>query len=423
MKKLILLITFTGVIYSSYGQWSYQVSNTTQFLYDVAFVDSNKGWAVGKNGTIIFTTDGGELWSPQNAGTSEDLESVCFPSESVGYIVGGNPSEDVFLKSTDGGLTWNNHTIGLDLGLIDCYFVSNDTGYIVTGGGINGNEILKTTDGGNNWINLYISDTATYAQSIHFVDANNGFAVGYGIPETIAYPMIIKTTDGGLTWSNQTPEIHNHVLHSVFMVDQNIVYAVGDTNTLSNPPGRVLKTTDGGLNWESYSLPGYLHCVLFTNENIGYAPGLWEVYNTSDGGFSWNQQTIDSIPPANRHNSICFPTIDTGFIVGWFGQILKTTNGGGTVGVGLLEIETLEGELQVFPNPAANLATIAFNLKKEENVSISICNNTGNELKQIQLGVKNQGKYQLDCINYPSGIYLITLKTETGILTEKLIIE
>ena len=57
-------------------------------MYDLSFLDENKGWAVGSQGTIIHTIDGGETWELQAQGlTSNFLRCVHFTSPNNGYIV------------------------------------------------------------------------------------------------------------------------------------------------------------------------------------------------------------------------------------------------------------------------------------------------------------------------------------------------
>lgn len=49
----------------TFSQWEVKKSGVTTALYDITFVDSLYGWAVGDSGTIIQTTDGGTTWSKQ----------------------------------------------------------------------------------------------------------------------------------------------------------------------------------------------------------------------------------------------------------------------------------------------------------------------------------------------------------------------
>ena len=69
-------------------------------------------------------------------------------------------------------------------------FTDGNNGFAV--GNHFSNIILRTTDGGENWINQ--SDSLFLGLlDVSFVDANNGFAVGIG-------GEILRTTNGGITF-------------------------------------------------------------------------------------------------------------------------------------------------------------------------------------------------------------------------------
>ena len=48
-------------------------------------LNENVGWAVGENGIVLHTKDGGQRWSKQESGTEETLRSVRFADEKVGW--------------------------------------------------------------------------------------------------------------------------------------------------------------------------------------------------------------------------------------------------------------------------------------------------------------------------------------------------
>ena len=68
--------------------WAQQTSNVRADLYDVKFLDEFEGWAAGAGGTLIYTTDGGAHWTLEPSGTTHALERLCFVGRTHGWVVG-----------------------------------------------------------------------------------------------------------------------------------------------------------------------------------------------------------------------------------------------------------------------------------------------------------------------------------------------
>ncbi|PYS50667.1 MAG: hypothetical protein DMF68_06465 [Acidobacteria bacterium] len=68
--------------------WREQQSNVRADLYDVKFVNAVEGWAVGAEGTLIHTLDGGLRWVAMSSGTTHALERLCFTGRTRGWAVG-----------------------------------------------------------------------------------------------------------------------------------------------------------------------------------------------------------------------------------------------------------------------------------------------------------------------------------------------
>ena len=73
---IILFVFFSSAMFAQNFNWTAQNSGVTARLNDVYFADSQTGWAVGDNGTIVNTTDGGQTWLLQSSGTTEILRAV-----------------------------------------------------------------------------------------------------------------------------------------------------------------------------------------------------------------------------------------------------------------------------------------------------------------------------------------------------------
>ena len=147
-KTVALLILFFTINFSNlYAQWFWQnplpQGNT---LNSVDFVNSEVGWAVGDDGTILKTTNGGIDWMLQHSGLSTRLISVHFVDTFTGIAVG---DEGTILRTSSGGESWiivpySSYTL-----FSGASFWDNNNGLIV-GRDLEKNEglILKTTDGG-----------------------------------------------------------------------------------------------------------------------------------------------------------------------------------------------------------------------------------------------------------------------------------
>ena len=85
--------------------------------------------------------------------------------------------------------------------------------------------ILKTTDGGNNWV-PQSSGTGNMLFGVSLIDTNTGTAVG-GACGIGGESTILRTTDGGGTWITQANS-GTVCLFKVSLTDVNSGTAVGD---------------------------------------------------------------------------------------------------------------------------------------------------------------------------------------------------
>jgi len=75
------------------------------FLFDVTVVDPQTAWAVGIDGYVIRTVDGGKIWKEVKTDAPK-TQFFCAASNQGGTVlIGGNGA---FLISTDSGKTWKN---------------------------------------------------------------------------------------------------------------------------------------------------------------------------------------------------------------------------------------------------------------------------------------------------------------------------
>ncbi|MFC2132135.1 PKD domain-containing protein, partial [Bacteroidota bacterium] len=283
----------------------YQNSGTDKFLYGVCFVDSLYGWAVGDEGLILHTKDGGKSWAEQEANVGRGLLSVHFIDRLNGWAVG---EVGRIRHTSDGGENWIiQYSEVYPVVLNSVYFLNKNKGWAVGPSGI-----IYTEDGGDNW-NLQTSSSYTTAKGIYFVNETVGWACG-------ANGTIIRTFDAGQTWEKLETG-NTGTIFDVFFLDLSTGWAVG-----RHEP-KFLRTTNGGKDWiaQSHPVGGFFKRIKFIDKNNGWAAGLGGVAFSSDGGKNWKVQIPDS-----RYNLwwADFTDKNKGWAVGGGGTILKTDNGG-----------------------------------------------------------------------------------------------
>ncbi len=126
-------------------------------LHAVQFVDANEGWAVGDEGVIWHSIDGGAHWERQPSGVRGSLRSLHFLNPYTGWVAGreelpGGRSAGVLLYTDDGGIRWHRVLLGALPGLNVVRFVDERTGYAAgDGDDLFPSGVFATSDSGRTW--------------------------------------------------------------------------------------------------------------------------------------------------------------------------------------------------------------------------------------------------------------------------------
>ncbi len=235
----------------------------------VDFVSDTLGWAVGDNGTVLKTTDGGFSWTSYGPivqqGASDrktGVYDVCFVDAEHGWIA----ADTMVYRTNDGGVTWSE---------TGAWTVSTSGSYM------------------------------TY-QDIDFVDANNGWFLGN-------YWMF-HTTDGGSTVTTQALPADM----APYMLD-----AISSAHALAYAyytPGYAA-TSDGGATWHARYFTGTAHeadgpySMAAANSSTIYASVDGDLLKTTNGGSTWTTVTVTSMDPGDSHYRVYLVNGDSGSIV------------------------------------------------------------------------------------------------------------
>jgi photosystem II stability/assembly factor-like uncharacterized protein len=145
-----------------------------QGLYVITFVNSQQGVACGKEGALLVTTDGGNIWTVvNNPGPFGFIRSVSPVTTQIWFIGGGTDdnSNSIFAKSVDGGNTWNLSTAP-NVPIYGVTSINVDTTIICGANGLLG----RTIDQANSWDIRSFGSAIWYSSA--FSDGANGVAVG-----------------------------------------------------------------------------------------------------------------------------------------------------------------------------------------------------------------------------------------------------
>lgn len=171
--------------------------------------------------------------------------------------------------------------------------------------------ILRTTDGGAHWGQMYKNDhAAAFIDGVDFWDKKNGVIYGDPINDKL---LLLSTTDGGLTW-NEFPDSSRVVLEkgeASFAASGTGIRCFGKTNLVITTGGkvsRILFSSNKGTTWKKIKSPMIqgqssqgIFSIAFITTNLMITVGgdflnerncIDHVYYTVNGGFEWKKPRL-----------------------------------------------------------------------------------------------------------------------------------
>jgi hypothetical protein len=170
----------------------------------VSFVNANDGWAVGQNGVIRVTTNGGTTWSAQTSGTGQSLTAVSMVSATTGWAVGVGGT---ILYTVNGGTSWTSQGSGINqpIDAISAVNASDAMIGLTPGGGTP--SILVSTNAGASWVRA----STQYVQWTFSPTVAAGAPVSSAVatlvdeasssPSSTAQTYLLVSVDAGSTWT------------------------------------------------------------------------------------------------------------------------------------------------------------------------------------------------------------------------------
>lgn len=378
-------------------------------LLGVSSVNQNYSYICTQSNYILKTSNGGTLWQLISLSSNLALTSIFFVNENTGWSTSQvNP----VLKTTNAGITWVNQTSPqpLETSFYKVFFLNENTGWAA-----GFDCILRTTNGGAQWVNG-LSGTSRHFRKLSFGDADNGWAIAH----TQLTDTLFRTTNGGISW----------FAPSLPFIETNDVFFINNNTGWISSRGVIHKTTDNGSSWTDY-IPlsnEYLvtNNIKFINPQTGFAIGYYSssdqrIIKTTNGGVNWIETTIT----CSSLTSIDMVNENTGWVVGDYGSILKTTTGGNVfISQTSTEIPERFSLHQNYPNPFNPTTNIKFDIHKQGIATLKVFDLLGKEMETLVDEQLSVGSYEVifNANSLPSGIYFYVLKTGDFVESKKMIL-
>lgn len=214
---------------------------------------------------------------------------------------GNNFDMTVFSTTKDGGGTWKGGNINCNASSFSMISgISADSAFIAAYGSGSDNQILRTSDGGDNWEEVLTgAGSSSFFNIVHFFNSDEGFV--QGDPEGDEFELY-TTNDGGDSWNRvDGGNIPNPIANDEYGTVGHYT-AVEDTIWFTTNYGRIYKSEDKGHNWEVTEIyTGEYKTGIVVAFDDGGQNGIADVnliddsetveeklYQTNDGGQSWS---------------------------------------------------------------------------------------------------------------------------------------
>jgi photosystem II stability/assembly factor-like uncharacterized protein len=261
--------------------WQPLILDLVDDLHDIQFINEQSGWIVGKNQTLLATASGDLGWSRAPVVLPlENLTSVFFINDQTGWVTGDLSGSQQMGQI---GFSGNGGSYPVQLEIFDkplntIFFLDGNSGWVAGGEGL----LARTLNGGYEW-EIIPSFTSETIYDMGFTSENYGWVVtgNSGIYHTI----------DGINWSEEALERKVDIL-SLHILDENNVWACGNYNTILKRKA----DPNGVIYWQNTPIDGVLpnmrwNDIFFSDQSTGWVVGNFGlIYKSTDGGESWRKE-------------------------------------------------------------------------------------------------------------------------------------
>lgn len=231
--------------------------------------------AVGPRGHILVSPDAGVSWNQASVPVSSDLTAVHFPTSKQGWAVG---HDGVVLATGDGGATWTKQLDGravnaLIVSDVEATLAANPQSTLLQGLAA---EARRNVEAGADKPFL----------DVWFENATTGWVVG-------AYNLLLRTTDGGRTWESWYDRTDNPRLMNLYAVRPAAghLFIAGEGGTVLRLDGAAGRFVAVPVDYA-----GSMFGIADTGDAVLVHGLRGNAFRSADGGATWTR--IDAGLPA-----------------------------------------------------------------------------------------------------------------------------
>jgi photosystem II stability/assembly factor-like uncharacterized protein len=275
-------------------------------------------WQPPWGGGVFKSVNGGDTWTKQNNGLTEDwVYSLAIDPIHPQIVYAASHSQGVF-KSTDGAATWTAMSKGIGDLAGRAIVVNPQNPQIVYYGTWHGGGVFRTTNGGTSWgqVSSGLSGAKIYKLLIDPAAPSTLYAASY-------LTGLFKSTNSGSGWGLAA-------LGSDFIAAM-AVDPADHSRVLAGTAGAgIYSSSDTGNTWASINQGLYASLIESLAQNSSYLfAGLANggLYRSKDRGATWtvagelDHQAVNSITINPANSSVIYATTSVA-------GVYKSTDGG-----------------------------------------------------------------------------------------------
>ena len=255
--------------------WKQSRVPTSSDLTAVYFIDDRRGWAVGHDGVVLHSEDGGQTWSMQLDGRKANALLVSAMTRKVAAEPGSGQAGDLLAEAK------RYEAQGADKPFLDVWFADASNGYVVGAY----NMIFRTTDGGASWQPWFDRTDNPKFLNLYAIRPVNGDVYIAG--------------ESGLVLKLDTVAQRFKALSLPYPGSLFGVTAAGNSVLVFGLRGNVLRSDDGGTSWVKVdaALPSSIVAATNTASSVLLADAGGRIATSADGGRTFTQVQQKQVAP------------------------------------------------------------------------------------------------------------------------------